>query len=351
MACIKNFLGFCIIVSVVVESFAQDWQSILNGVYWNDINGNTIEAHGGAFIKVGDTYYWVGEDKSHNSHQFNAVNCYSSKDLANWEFRNAVLTHDTHPDLAITGRVIERPKVIYNDSTGEYVMWLHWESSDYGAAECGIAKSSTIDGNYELVNHFRPNNNMSRDCALFKDDDSTAYFISAANENADLIIYELTEDYLDIERQVVTLWPGAYREAPAIIKNDGLYYLFSSGATGWDPNQAKYATATSIEGPWSGLLNIGNQTTYDSQSTYILSISGTDSTTYIFCADRWQDPDLKSSKYIWLPLQFDNGSALLNWEELWQINTITGELGQSQGDLPATPGNLREKKAPQPGLR
>ena len=33
---------------------------------------------------------------------------------------------------------------------------------------------------------------MSRDDTLFKDDDGKAYFISAANENADLMLYELS---------------------------------------------------------------------------------------------------------------------------------------------------------------
>jgi hypothetical protein len=344
MSCFKSFVCFCFFIFLVAESFAQDWQSIWNGVYWYDINGNTLEAHGGGFIKIDDTYYWFGEDKSHNSHHFKAVNCYSSKDLANWEFRNAVLTPGSHPDLNVNGRVVERPKVVYNETTGEFVMWMHWESSDYGAAECGVAMSATIDGDYELVKHFRPNNNMSRDCTLFKDDDGTAYFISAANENADLIIYELTDDYLDIQRQVVTLWRGGYREAPAVVKADGIYYLFSSGCTGWDPNQAKYATASSMDGPWSNLKNIGNETTFDSQSTYVLPIAGSDTSSYIFCADRWKDPDLKNSKYIWLPLHLNNGNAVLSWKELWQINTRTGEWGQGHGEPPAMPGNLNVKK-------
>ena len=41
---------------------ASEWVTISNGGFWNDISGKRIEAHGGGFIQVGDTWYWVGED-------------------------------------------------------------------------------------------------------------------------------------------------------------------------------------------------------------------------------------------------------------------------------------------------
>ena len=102
-----------------------------NGGFWNDTTGKRIEAHGGGFIKVGDTWYWIGEDKSHNSGTFRGVNIYASKDLGNWEFRNAIITRDTAPDLLASDRIIERPKIVYNDATEQYVMWLHWEGQNY----------------------------------------------------------------------------------------------------------------------------------------------------------------------------------------------------------------------------
>ena len=174
-----------------------------NGGFWNDTTGKRIEAHGGGLIKVGDTWYWVGEDKSHNSGNFRGVNIYASKDLGNWEFRNAIITRSSAPDLMAADRIIERPKIVYNDATKQYVMWLHWEGQNYATAEAGVFTSPTVDGNYTLRSHFRPDNNMSRDDTLFKDDDGKAYFISAANENADLMLYELADDYLSIQRTVM----------------------------------------------------------------------------------------------------------------------------------------------------
>ncbi|MBN1608196.1 MAG: family 43 glycosylhydrolase [Polyangiaceae bacterium] len=305
--------------------------TIRNGGFWQDTTGKRIEAHGGGFILVGDTWYWVGEDKSHNAGEFKGVDCYASKDLVTWELRNAIITRDTATDLQPSDRIIERPKVVYNKKNDNYVMWLHWEGANYATAEAGVFTCDTVDGDYELVRHFRPNNNMSRDDTLFKDDDDKAYFLSASNDNADLALYELNADYTDISRQVATLWPGAYREAPALMKTNGRYFMMTSGATGWNPNQQQYATATAIAGPWSSLSNIGDSNGYDTQTTYILPVQGSSATTYIYMGDRWQDPDLVSSKYIWLPLKVSDSKLTLDKYDTWQLNLTTGEWSAGGG--------------------
>jgi hypothetical protein len=88
----------------------------------------------------------------------------------------------------------------------------------------------------------------------------------------------------------------------------GLRWL-QLAATGWNPNQAQYASASAVAGPWSSLANICDSTTFDTQSTYVIPVVGSETTTYIYAGDRWQDPDLVSSKYIWLPLVV-NGTKL-----------------------------------------
>jgi hypothetical protein len=117
-------------------------------------------------------------------------------------------------------------------------------------------------------------------------------------------------------------------------KQEGRYYLITSDATGWDPNQAKYASADAMAGPWSALRNLGDGTTYDTQSTYVISVTGTRATTHIFAADRWQDPDLASSKYIWLPLKLDGTNLSLDMYDEWQLNVTTGQWSISDGYLP-----------------
>src|SRR5690349_6780326 len=84
---------------------------------------------------------------------------------------------------------------------------------------------------------------MSRDLTLYNDN-GTAYMISAADENFDLQIYRLTPDYLGVSTLVGNFWNDAHREAPALFKRGSTYFMLTSAATGWSPNQARYATAS-----------------------------------------------------------------------------------------------------------
>lgn len=288
---------------------------------WKDTDGKYIQAHGGGFLKIDDDYYWFGEDRTTRACM--GINCYVSKNLKDWEFKNSVVSKSTNEIVEESN--FERPKVIYNDRTKKYVMWIHRERQDnYGKAECAVLVCDKVDGNYSWIKSFRPNGNMSRDCTLYKDEDGTAYFISAANENADLKVYRLTEDYTDIEEEVTTLFKGLKREAPALCKKGDTYYMITSACTGWDPNQSMYSTSKSIEGPWSELVNIGDKTTYDSQSTYILPVQGSKDTTFIYCADRWKKEKLDSSGYIWLPLEFKDGKLELDWYDEWELELEEG---------------------------
>jgi hypothetical protein len=53
-------------------------------------------------------------------------------------------------------------------------MWLDWDGMNYGTAEAGVFTSDSVDGDCTQVRHLRPNDNMSRDDTLFKDDDGKA---------------------------------------------------------------------------------------------------------------------------------------------------------------------------------
>ncbi|WP_199617503.1 RICIN domain-containing protein [Paenibacillus alkalitolerans] len=298
--------------------------TITNGTQFSDTAGNVAHAHGGGMIKAGSYYYWFGENRDGT----NYVSVYRSTDLKNWEFRNHVLSKSSHSELQTAN--IERPKVIYNAQTGKYVMWMHKENGvDYSEARVAVATSDTVDGVYTYHGSFRPLGYDSRDMTVFNDN-GTAYLISATRVNADLNIYRLTSDFLGVESLVQTLWPGAYREAPAIFKRNGVYFLITSGATGWNPNQAKYATATSIEGTWSALSNFGDGTTYDSQSTFVVPIEGSSTTSYLYMGDRWAGAwsrPVNESKYVWLPLSFPSGTSLsMDWYSSVDIDTATGAV-------------------------
>jgi hypothetical protein len=310
---------------------------------WNDTTGKHIQAHGGGFIKVCDTWYWFGEDKTLNTNgtgNFHAISCYASKDLVNWEHRNSVVTTSTASVLNNSSLIIERPKVVYNASTKLYVMWAHWDmescsgaSGSYCDSEAVVFTSPTVDGNYTYVKHFQPNGDGSRDCALYQDPDGTAYFVStggpggnAAGDFHDSEVYQLTSDYLSVQ-STTKIWASDTREAYAFWQVGGKYYGVSSGQTGWAPNQAAYLTSTgTIDGPWNNsFVGLGtNGSTWSSQPTYVIPIVGSQTTTYIYAGDIWNPSNLSLSTYLWLPLTFDGTTWHLTYAAQWSINLATG---------------------------
>jgi hypothetical protein len=301
--------------------------SITNGTQFTDTAGRTVHAHGGGVLQVGSYYYWFGENRNPNN-TFRAVSVYRSTNLRDWEFRNDVLTQSSAAELQVSN--IERPKVIYNAGTGQFVMWMHKENgTGYAEARAAVATSSTVDGNYTYHGSFRPLGHMSRDITLYNDN-GTAYMISAADENYDLHIYRLTADYRSVATLVGNFWDGAHREAPAMFKRGSTYFLLTSGATGWSPNQAKYATASSINGPWSGWTNVGDPTTFRSQPTYVLPIQGTSTTSYLYMGDRWAGAwggPVGDSQYVWLPITFPSATSMgLSWHASTTIDTVAGTV-------------------------
>jgi hypothetical protein len=308
--------------------------TVTNRTQFRDTAGNVVHAHGGGIIKVGSYYYWFGESRNADS-SFKAVTVYRSTDLVAWEFRNNVLTSSSATELASAN--IERPKVMYNAATGQFVMWMHKETAtDYSQARAAVAVSSTVDGNYSYRGSFRPfDQYMSRDINVFVDDDGAGYMVSAANENYDLNAYRLSADYTTVAT-LVRSWPGDHREAPALFKRNGVYFMLTSGATGWSPNQQKYSTATSLAGTWSAWQNVGDATAYGSQTTAVLPVQGTQATSYLYLGDRWGPgfgATYADSQYVWLPLRFTSNTAMaMDGYDQITIDAVTGVVA----GVPAT---------------
>lgn len=288
---------------------------LINGEKWLDTNGDPIHAHGGYIINYGGYYYWYGEDRRENFY----VSCYRSKDLREWEFMCHSLTTESlcqatrvKADLALKrpdgGKVnIERPKVLYNEETKKFVMWMHYENGvDYNSAACAVATSDTPDGEFTYHGSFNPYGCMSRDCTLFQDNGNT-YFISTSRDNKDLHIYRLSSDYLNVDRHVNTLFQGELREAPAFFKKDGKIFCITSGCTGWSPNQSTYSFGTTMEDGFSVNRNFGDETTFRSQSAFVLPVGEGKDKKYIYFGDRWGGRGEKyfESSYICLEIKFD----------------------------------------------
>ena len=314
------------------------FKMIVSGEKWLDTDGNMINAHGGGILYHNGTYYWYGEYKGDSTYwnpkvpswecyrtEAGGVSCYSSQNLVDWKFEGVALPSekvDTTSELHYSN-VLERPKVIYNDRTKQFVMWLHVDNHDYAKAAAGVAVSDTPNGKFEYLGLIRPNDAMSRDMTLFKDDDGQAYHVYSSEENKTLYISLLTDDYLKPAGQFTRNFIDQSREAPAVFKRNGKYYILSSGCTAWDPNQAEYAMADSMLGEWKVMGNPCSgkdaDITFYGQSTHVLKIEGK-ADAYMAMFDKWNKTDLINSRYIWLPIKFNGDSIDIAWQEKWDID-------------------------------
>lgn len=307
----------------VIDAASDD--AFRPGEVWNDEAGGVINAHGGGVLLMNKIYYWYGEKRG--KHAQEGVNVYSSKDLYKWKYEGVALAPSQEAGNDIeAGCLMERPKVIYNRKTKKYVMWFHLElkGQGYKAARAGVAVSDKPTGPFRYVKSFRPNDNMSRDMTLYVDDNGKAYTIYSSRENYDLHIAELSDDYTSATPKDKMLF-SAHREAPAVFKWSGKYYLITSGCTGWKPNPATIHVADSLFGEWtslgSPLHGAGADSTYGGQSTYVLPIAGKKDQ-FLFMADKWNPANLIDSRYIWLPVRFKDGKPHIEWADSWQLNDL-----------------------------
>jgi len=321
------------------------------GTEWLDTDGVRIQAHGGGMLRVGRTWYWDGENHKLGGGNKTGISAYASTDLHRWRSVGVVLPKDSLPPQFRDGGVAERPKVIYNRRTRQYVMWMHLDANRYQEASAGVAVSASPDGPFRVVRIFRPvgydygyspeeatlrereRGNSYRDMALFVDDDGTAYTIYSSESNASMYAVRLSDDYTDIARPAVQgqtwerILPKQRREGPAPFKAGGKYYLITSGLTGWAPNPARVHVADRVLGPWTSLGNpaVGpdSATTFRSQSSFVLPLPDVCARCFVFMGDRWEPRALGTSSYIWLPFVVrGDGTLPIAWRDRWTLDTL-----------------------------
>lgn len=294
------------------------------GTLGKDQNGNPLQLHGLGIIKVGNTYYGFGEDKTGENKDtaaFRAIPCYTSTNLVNWTYKNEALNRQSSGDLG-PNRVVERPKVLYNSTTGQYVMYVHIDSATYKESKVGVATSSTPCGPYTYRGSFKPLGNSSFDIGLFKDTDGAGYLLSEDNGKG-LHIYYLSKDYLSVSEQIAVL--GDW-ESPAMFKVGTTYFLLGSHLTGWSTNDNSYTSSSKLSGGWAAWKNFAPAGTHtdNSQTANVITVQGSQSTTYVYAGDRWTTDNLGTSPLVWLPLTVSGSSLAMTIYKSWSIDTATG---------------------------
>lgn len=366
------------LIALCLCSLSAAWASkdvIRSGELWPDTKGQHINAHGGGILYYKGAYYWYGEHKCDTtSSAMVGVTCYRSKDLIHWKKCGVALAVSDEIGSDIErGCILERPKVVYCQQTGKFVMWFHLEikGKGYAEARAGVAVSDKATGPFKFLRSGRVNpglypadftaadrarldtlnmsnfgtwwtdpwreavkagmfvkrdlatGQMARDMTLYIDDDGKCYHIFSSEENLTLQVAELTDDYTAHTGRYWRIAPSGQNEAPAIFKRNGRYWLITSGCTGWAPNEARMFTAEKITGPWKQLptpcVGPKAKTTFDGQSTYILPVQGKKDA-FIFMADIWRPEHPSDARYIWLPITFNGETPVVEWRDEWSLD-------------------------------
>ena len=298
--------------------------------HFTDTAGKAINAHGGMILEWENHYYWYGEYKIgktvcipqraqdgtvHDMQRldFVGISCYRSEDLQAWEFCGLCLEACPQPDSDLyPGGVVERPRVIYHAASNRFIMYLHVDSPDYSKASLGVAVADRPEGPFRYLHSFRPCGMDSRDFTLWQDTDTDeAYVLFSSDGNSTMRIAPLTEDYLHCVGSFTDSFPGRFREAPVVFRDNGRMYSITSGCSGWAPNAAAWASAPHPEGPWELFDNPcrgdGAEITYGGQATCTVTHCGH---RYVL-ADIWNPADLESSTYFWMACDMQTGKPIL----------------------------------------
>ncbi|MBW0486658.1 hypothetical protein O181_026373 [Austropuccinia psidii MF-1] len=203
---------------------------------------------------------------------------------------------------------LEAVTFLQHPQTSEVVMWGHWENNrDYSLGRVAVAFGQP-GGKWTFGGSFRPLGHDSRDMSVFVDDDGASYLTSSTRTNSDMNIYALSGDWHNVSSLVTTVLQGQRREAPAMLRHDNFYYLFTSLASGWYPSAGQYISAQNLTGPWSSGRYIGNIAGFGAQSGPVTKLGST----WVMRANRWArnwktaEP---SNRQIILPISLSNGYA------------------------------------------
>ena len=333
-----------------MEAFCHG--EIYEFVQWLGTDGNIINASDGGIIYADGKYHWYGmafRPLPMKPGPFGGqmtdigVVMYESSDLYNWKYEGVILEVSTDPESPLYAPMrFERPKIIYNDKTKQFVLWCHYvkypgnHGKGDGDCDMGLAICDKVNGKYKWQGYCKPIDGKGwvRDMTVYKDFDGNAYLIydkhvailadeaSKMREDRCLHVVKLSDDYLSFTDTYKRIDAAAWREAPVVAYKNGYYYIVTSGLTGWETNQAKAFRTKALLGEWEEIgdpcVKDLTHTTFNTQGTNAFSLVGTD--TQIIMLERHNTDNFLKSSYIWLPIEFnENNTISLSYKKEWKL--------------------------------
>jgi hypothetical protein len=315
-----------------------------------DVEGNQIDAHGGEIRRFGDLYYLYGETYGcgFEWHKlapspFCGYRVYSSPNLTDWTDRG--LLFDVAKWDPWQSRChgwsngCFRPHVVYNQSTGRYVLWVNVYDRpvNYYVLESASPTGPFVErGAPRLAFNMdaRQGSVNNGDHNLFVDDDGTGYIIYTdwAQGRGDMVVEQLTPDYLNGTGKYVRLGVRT-TEAPSMFKRNGRYYI-----TLGDPNCAYcatgtyYFTASSPLGRWSQPKKI-SANSCGGQPGHVSELPTAEGGKwYLYQSDLWLNSDgveggdlnQAPAPQFWAPLSFDAAGEIrpITCEATYRVSAL-----------------------------
>jgi len=175
-----------------------------------DREDNAGELNAGALLRVPkggkkgredvDRYYWYGEHTNTDGPRDGydngvtmqgGVGACSTDDFVTWR-NEGIMFHYTNITDMVFGTsgpfVVERPKVIYNNSTKKYVMWMSIDDTARTLGLAGVAVSDYPDGPFDFIRSFYPDGNETHDQSLYQDENGTAFLFRTYYSTVDYIL-------------------------------------------------------------------------------------------------------------------------------------------------------------------
>jgi hypothetical protein len=309
-----------------------------NHAVWRDVAGEEIKAQGGCILQDGGQFHWIGPAFHAGDFRFRAVNRYTSPDLQQWTKQTPVLTPSS-PGLSAAGITattwIGRPWVLKRGA-GDYVMWLEAGKPAGGLYRnrfaafhaASLAGPWTPGAVYESLPDGSGTQHALGDLGAYHDlstgEAYLLYTFDKGEANGYQAIVKLSPDFRRVlppqEGGVVAEFPKTLyygQEAAALFKRGSTYYHIMSDTRGWRPSVTRYRTAARI-GPasvWSPLQEVrlqpgGDTYSFRTQHDFVLTVTGTEATTYVYCGDRWKLYDERDygdaiGRQAWFPMTFD----------------------------------------------
>ena len=307
--------------------------SIISAVPLLDTSGNLVNAHGVGFIKVGNTYYMVGEQRSglndtysgstaNGEDAFSGISMYSTTDFVNWTFVGPVVK-PVQGTILYPPQCGERPKILYNASTSKYVIYIKMMtqtgSPSVYIGSFAVLTSSSISGPYALQGTLSLTG--ADDFQVFQDTDGSQYLVRSEGK-----LYKFSADGLSINPTPVKsgIQSG---EGVSLYLAGSTYFWQSSQGSYWHCNDNSYSSATSLTGTWTSHGNFcpSGSKTWESQDTAVVTVAGTSGTTYIYVGDRWVNGHLPASTLVVQPFTVSGSTeSIPTYNPIWNLDVAAG---------------------------